>query len=38
MNIRMGQIITRPKVVDIPITDVGINAVEKWLRSRYLIN
>ena len=31
MYLHMGQFITRPKVVDIPITDVVINAVEKMV-------
>ena len=36
MNLRMGQLITRPKLVDILITDVVINSDEILRRSKYL--
>ena len=36
MDLRTGQFITRPKLLEIPITDVVINAVEKWRRSKDL--
>ena len=36
MELRMGKLITIPKVVEIPITDVVISDVEKWRRSKYL--
>ena len=36
MDLQTGQLITIPKVVNIPITDVMINNVEKWRRRKYL--
>ena len=36
MDLWMGQLITVPKVSNIPITDALINAFEKWRRIRYL--
>ena len=36
MDLRPGQFITRPKLLDITITDVVIKAVEKWRRSKDL--
>ena len=38
MDRRIGRLIIRSKVVDITITDVVINAVEKWWSSRDLIH
>ena len=38
MDLRTIQLITRPKLVDISITDVVIKAVEKWRRVRTLIH
>ena len=36
MDLRMGKLITRPKLVEITITHVVIKAVEKWLKSKDL--
>ena len=36
MNLWMVKLITRPKLFEITITDIVINAVEKWRRIRYL--
>ena len=36
MDLQAGKLIMRPKVLDIPITDVVIHAIEKWRRIMYL--
>ena len=38
MDLQKVQFITIPNVLDIPITDVVINSVEKWRRINYLIH
>ena len=38
MDLRTRKFITIPKLVEIPLTDIVINAVEKWRRSRNLIH
>ena len=38
MDLRTGQLITTPKVVEIHITDIVINAVKKCWRRKYLIH
>ena len=32
MDLRMGQLIAGPNVFKLPITDVVVNTVEKWMR------